>query len=178
MGSCLSLGQSNCSLVLFPYKQPQWESQMTWVVEKNIYKCFSFDPKETCWAISIFLHKSLAGGGEGKLFTRRVELYVKLSSGMGSAWVIIKAVLKNSKPSSPVVLMFLNVLFPKTLHWSLPMHRIYYTFWSSLKVQISFWIISFSYHLQAHQCLIWSSSVLKMSFAPYIFIAVGGPWGI
>lgn len=89
---------------------------MTWVVEKNIYKCFSFDPKETCWAISIFLHKSLAGGGEGKLFTRRVELYVKLSSGMGSAWVIIKAVLKNSKPSSPVVLMFLNVLFPKTLH--------------------------------------------------------------
>lgn len=51
--------------------------------------------------------------------------------------------LKNSKPSSPVVLLFLNILFPKTLHWSLPMHRIYYVFWSSLKLQIAFWIISF-----------------------------------
>lgn len=51
--------------------------------------------------------------------------------------------LKNSKPSSPAVLLFLNILFPKTLHWSLPMHRIYYVFWSSLKLQIAFWIISF-----------------------------------
>lgn len=57
---------------------------------------------------------------------------------------------KNSKPSSPVVLLFLNIIFPKTLHWSLPMHRIYYVFWSSLKLQIAFWIISFSYYLEAH----------------------------
>lgn len=37
---------------------------------------------------------------EGRIFTHRVQLYVNLSAGMGSACLIIKAVLKNSQPAA------------------------------------------------------------------------------